>query len=78
MTEKLVSYRGAYNLRPDLEILEQSGSGRGVKFYAPLLVWTNFISKITLHTYVGLCNKQITHTNKYLPGLMAPKLSEFI
>ena len=66
MTEKRFCSLGAYNLRPDLEILEQSGSGRGVKFYAPLLVWTNFISKITLHTYVGLCNKQITCTDNYV------------
>ena len=57
--------RGTYNLRPDLEILDQSGSGRGVKLYAPMMVWSNSYDQNNTYR-IGLCNKKITRTDKFV------------
>ena len=52
-------------MRPDLKLLDQYGSGRVVKLYAPLLHWSNFYEqKNTKH--VGLCTKQTSQTDNYV------------
>ena len=42
-TERRFCSWSAYNSRPDLALLDQYGSGRGVKLYPPPLVWSNFL-----------------------------------
>ena len=51
-------------MRPDLALLDQSSSGRGVKLYAPPMVWLNFYDQNNT-TRVGLCIEQITCTDNY-------------
>ena len=62
---KNVFVAGGVPLRLDLEILDQSGSGRGVKFYAPPLVWLTFYYQNNT-TCIGMCTKQITCTYNYV------------
>ena len=57
-------------MRPDLTLLDQSGSGCGVKFYATSLVWSTFYDQKNT-TRVGLYTKQITRKDNYVVATAA-------